>query len=133
MAEGKRTTKFIRGAHALGLGRHLVMGGLLSVAAAVPIVAKAATVTIIGDGALSCGKWISERGADGKPFQVRQAWVFGYLSGMATGVGSDALAPAAVDHASIVVWMDNYCQANPLDPVSKAASALFYELAKRSR
>jgi hypothetical protein len=64
-------------------------------------------------GGPSCGQWINERDATGKkPGEWNSAWLLGYLSGLAAGMGKDILKE--IESLSIYLWMDNYCRANPL-------------------
>lgn len=79
-------------------------------------------------GSRPCGSWVKEK-EQNIPRLAGGAWLTGYLSGLAFGSGKDVLRGA--DAASIKLWIDNYCQANPLDNVDDAANALFFELARR--
>lgn len=83
-------------------------------------------------GARSCGDWLKYKptGEDKAwPRMVAESWLVGYLSGIAVGVGKDALKGASA--SSLFVWMDNYCQANPLDDIDDGGNKLYFELAKR--
>jgi hypothetical protein len=62
-------------------------------------------------------------------------WVAGYLSA-ANNVAfvndkEDVLKGSDFD--GLMAWIDNYCRANPLDTVEKAAVQLLAELIVRSR
>ena len=77
-------------------------------------------------GAQSCGVWIEDREA--KRFPV-QAWVIGYLSGIASATDSNFLQ--ATDLPSIALWVDKFCRANPLKDISDAGNELARELMAR--
>jgi len=51
-------------------------------------------------------------------------WVFGFLSAKALNSVSMSAALKATDAEGIIHWIDNYCQANPLDSIDVAAAAL---------
>ena len=89
------------------------------------------TARYVGPG--SCGAWSQLRG-----LQVTQPakavplnWILGYLSGRAAATGFDLLDVVDIESAS--VWIDNYCQANPLDFLGTAAARLGDELERRAR
>jgi hypothetical protein len=91
---------------------------------------NASAVQIRGVG--SCGEWITETTETPTKFNTRfydEAWLIGYLSGLAVGTNTDFLA--GTDHQSIYLWVTNYCQANPLDDLAKAAKALYMKLKER--
>jgi len=50
-------------------------------------------------------------------------WVFGYLSGV-----QEVVALNSTDNGAIMVWINNYCQANPLNDIGTAAQKLLIEL-----
>ena len=79
-------------------------------------------------GALSCGEWVKERKEDGWETVVTISWVSGYLTAY------NLLAPDTynilgnTDRESVYLWIDNYCQANPLNDLSDAMVHLAIEL-----
>jgi len=75
-------------------------------------------------GMSSCGGWLT-RGT-GELAQMRQAWVIGYLSGRAAATDKDFLT--GIDDATIFLWLDNFCRANPNKDVEDGAAALAAEL-----
>lgn len=79
----------------------------------------------------SCGEWVQEtqRNGNGKPDASSSFWLLGYLSGLATYSGKDALKGTTTE--SLYVWVSNYCQKNPLDNLADAGGELFRELARR--
>jgi hypothetical protein len=85
-------------------------------------------------GERSCGRWLETRpsGVDrnnGEAVVATEGWLVGFMAGLAMGTGRDALR--GTDLPSMAAWVDNYCKANPLDGLSNAGEALFFELAKR--
>jgi len=86
--------------------------------------AQSETVTI--KGSRSCGTWIQDRKINDAIDS--ETWVIGYLSGIAVSYNKDILRNS--DNSSLYLWIDNYCQKNPLNRISHAAKELANELAK---
>jgi hypothetical protein len=80
-------------------------------------------------GGPSCGEWVQDRRANGTPDTANGFWLLGYMSGLASGMGKDILQ--RTDAASIYLWMDNYCKANPLNKVGQGGNTLSDELAQK--
>ncbi|MGF6837094.1 hypothetical protein QF001_000961 [Paraburkholderia youngii] len=76
----------------------------------------------------SCGMWV-KRKTDQLVDMGNTSWLMGFMTGIAVGTGVDMLANA--DGESLELWMDNYCQAHPLDNVGTGAAALAIELRSR--
>ena len=54
----------------------------------------------------------------------------GYLSGIALALDKDFWGQPgsnALDSASVYLWMDNYCRANPLKDIADGGELLFQE------
>jgi hypothetical protein len=83
-----------------------------------------------GVGLHSCGDWTR---AHSYPISIEEvteeAWLGGFMSAM-DEAGPGPRNPQ-VDFFAMVGWVSNYCQANPLDDLATAASALRVELMKR--
>jgi len=84
-------------------------------------------------GTRSCSKWTEERRyADSAkelnrvPVLITRSWFLGYLSGRAAASGKDFLK--GTDSDSIVLWLDNYCRADPRADLDKAGNDLAREL-----
>ena len=107
------------------------------------------TYSVIGAGKVSCGSFITESKSRGPLFWSEVSWIEGYVSGangaMQTDLYNqypgDALAPARQrldffrtthDTKAMIVWMESYCRAHPLNNLADAASALAGELLSRS-
>ena len=76
----------------------------------------------------SCGNWVESRQA--KRSYLERAhnggWLLGFMSGLAMKSGIDYLAKS--DKDSLLLWVDNYCKANPLEYLDKAGYELEKEL-----
>jgi hypothetical protein len=68
---------------------------------------------------VSCGTWWAER-RDVVLHADATQWVLGFLS----GVSASGPVLKQSDHNAIELWIDNYCQANPLDKLATAAAKL---------
>jgi hypothetical protein len=83
--------------------------------------AEAADHTGMGNGTASCGTWTVAR-RDGRAV-AHQEWVLGFLTGFGFGRAGNSDPLNGVDGQWVWVWIDNYCQAHPLDPILKAGIA----------
>ncbi len=86
---------------------------------------------VTGHGYNSCGAWAEARNKGKLVSMPFEAWVQGYLSGI-NGLDyfkTDILKDS--DYKSWFVWIDNYCQQNPLEKISMAALQLAGELYNR--
>jgi hypothetical protein len=114
-----------RGPPRIGLVWWLILGLILCAAVGRAQQPTPPLIRIIGQGTLSCGSWVSERRkgpAAWEPLPY-ESWILGFLSGI--GVGSNgALNPLqGVDAEAVWAWIDNYCQAHPLEHRREAGSA----------
>jgi hypothetical protein len=95
--------------------------------------------TTLGVGNRSCGSWIEARRSVGLLPDVYEGWIAGYLSGSNAIISyeyhTDDLAQAQkqTDARGLYAWIDNYCQAHPLNSIAQAADALSGELIQRAR
>ena len=82
-------------------------------------------------GASDCGEWVSES----KSNISMRTWLLGFM----TGLGAMHELSGKTDNPlskinsvqQIFLWMDNYCQKNPLKTVSLGGVDLFFELIKK--
>ena len=91
-------------------------------------------IQVLGAGNSSCGTWLDNREADDDdPWEtiIDSQWVNGYLTGRQDGEASGLTEQQTSDAAARNIWLDNYCQANPLDDLTDAARGLWHELASR--
>jgi hypothetical protein len=101
---------------------------------------RAQSVTTLGFGNKSCSAWIEARRAHNAAADVFECWVAGFLSGSNSiiasnpALGIDTLKQVSVqgEAQGLWAWIDNYCQANPLNSVATAADALGGELIRRA-
>lgn len=82
-------------------------------------------------GARSCGEWTQQRNKAGWEALATEAWIAGYLSGLAFQSGKSFLK--GTDNPSLFLWIDNYCRTNPLDDVADASNELAAELIRKKR
>jgi hypothetical protein len=83
--------------------------------------------TIYGFGARSCGAWVEARREESLTATAYEGWMLGFVSGYGYG-SEDQLR--VTDAKAMSVWLDNYCQAHPLDTIAVASQALVRELAR---
>jgi len=97
---------------------------------------NAQQVTVLGN--TSCGEWVGTRATKDQPgisnnaWLIDKAWLNGFLSGINVGDLSHDLLKNA-DNESIYLWLDNYCNSNPLGSVSEGAAILSRELSKKKK
>ena len=76
-----------------------------------------------------CGQWVTSKS------ETRKAWLIGYVSGLSAmhelnGKNNNPLGKISSPQ-QIYVWIDNYCQKNPLKTVGDGGIELFIELMKK--
>lgn len=76
----------------------------------------------------SCGEWTGRK-SNAIEEAHDKSWLYGALSTIAMIKKVDILAHT--DAESIDLWMDNYCQAHPLDSLLEGAADLSFELSRR--
>jgi hypothetical protein len=96
---------------------------------------EAQNYNLIGSGTESCGSWSAHRHEyrQGAPvthgMQIAQqeaSWVLGFLSGIGFMHHNDDDPLDGVDANGVWVWIDNYCQAHPIEAIGQAAA--FYSV-----
>ena len=80
-------------------------------------------------GVPSCGTWVKETNEDQWQIVATRGWLVGFLTGLAVASDKDVLR--GTDNASWYLWVNNYCQANPLKKLDSAGYILFLELSKQ--
>jgi hypothetical protein len=78
-------------------------------------------------GKYDCGEWFTSA--------LARYWLGGYLSGLNAAnlyPGKDPLDKLNSSD-QMILWMDNYCKANPLRSVGEGANALYLELARTKK
>jgi hypothetical protein len=109
--------------HALGGHKGLTCATFLLV-----MLASRDAMALATMGDRSCGTWATRK-QDFTTDISSTAWLTGFMTGMAVGTSVDVLRD--VDGDSVLLWMDNYCKAHPLDKVATGAATLFIELRGR--
>jgi hypothetical protein len=110
---------------------------LLPIAFAVALIssAKASDYAIAGGGLSLCGAWTTAR-RDGQAIGFEE-WIAGFLSGfgdLAASVPIPEMDPLrGLNTQTVRAWVDNYCQAHPLERIVQAAEALARERANHHR
>ena len=84
-----------------------------------------------GTGGKSCGTWQEDRRAGGFKKTILATWVTGYVTGYNAWVEGSNDVGEGTDIDGLLAWIDNYCAENPLNSISKAASALIWHLMTR--
>jgi hypothetical protein len=109
---------------------HILKSSVLSSALACLFAGTSAYAQTIFGG-YDCGQWTHR-----PKNHPMESWVAGYISGLNSMHALSGLKPNdpldelnSLDQA--IVWMDNFCKANPLRKVDGAALALFGELKTR--
>ena len=80
----------------------------------------------------SCGFWTEQRRI-GTGSQAYQGWVLGFISGLNWFGDGDGNVGPGVKAEGLTGWIDQYCQAHPLDSITTAGFELAKELRRRSR
>ena len=81
-------------------------------------------------GAYPCGKWVKDRSNHDWAALADESKLAGYLSGIASASRKDFLRNT--DSDSLFLWVDNYCQENPLDNLYDAGNKLSRELIRKN-
>jgi hypothetical protein len=82
-------------------------------------------------GAVGCGDWVKERKQETWSKVISEARAISYLSGLAIGTDKDFLR--GTGNESLFLWIDNYCQRNPLEDIYDAGYYLSLELIKNKK
>ena len=80
-------------------------------------------------GQRTCRLWLVHKGRTSEISWTQiaaQQWLAGYLSGLATGTGVDALKD--VNMEAIYMSMDNFCRANPTMSLKDGGDRIFDDL-----
>ncbi len=91
-----------------------------------------ANTLLYGAGTESCGSWLEERklGHSSLVYNHYVGWVTGYVSGFMVSVGSGVYRDTDLD--AMLVYIDNYCQENPIEQFGNGARLLVFDLRKPS-
>ena len=88
---------------------------------------QASAYNLIGAGADFCGRWTADRRLPQNHAAAQdEQWALGFLSGIGY-VGQKGDNPLdGLDAQAVFAWFDNYCQANPLLNIGRAAAAFYW-------
>jgi hypothetical protein len=74
----------------------------------------------------SCGQWLRDSAKDYAP---GQQWMLGYISGaIAVRASNQATPLRKTDSDGVFAFLNQYCQAHPLDRMTRAARFLYEAL-----
>jgi hypothetical protein len=80
-------------------------------------------------GAFDCGQWVNSK------TDLRKAWVLGFMSGMSMATSVNKLDGDWLNKVNssdqIFLFIDNYCQKNPLRKIETAGVVLYIELTSK--
>jgi hypothetical protein len=102
----------------------------LLVLLSVPAKSDVSTV-VLGSGSASCNTWSGDRQRNQSNSQLNQAWVLGYVTAYNFHKPTQDSMTKPMEPRQIMLWIDNYCDANPEKNIADAAKALIEELTGR--
>jgi hypothetical protein len=86
---------------------------------------------VLGYGVQSCGAYVTERsGGNDNPFR---GWLTGYLTRYNYAVGHTYNMLGSTDLDGALLWLENYCRANPLDDFEIATRKLIAALSPKKQ
>jgi hypothetical protein len=87
---------------------------------------------VLGPGSASCVTWNGDRRRNESHSQLNQSWVLGFVTAynLYRPASQDG-SPRPMDSRAMMVWIDNYCDANPLKDIFDAAQALVEDMEGR--
>lgn len=88
---------------------------------------------ILGSGGASCGTWNADRQRNEARSQLNQAWVLGFVTAYNQYKPLHESMSKPMDSKSMMIWIDNYCDAHPQMDISDAAKALIEDLTGRGQ
>jgi len=95
-------------------------------------------VAVGGSGQDSCSAWTQGRSATTDEARYASQSRIDWISGFFTAVNffaepSGSLHGGIDDRDGMIAWIDNYCRANPADPLFVAATDLVFDLRNNPR
>lgn len=105
---------------------------LLVVAVSLSALWAAPASAVSAMGTRSCAQWADARSQPGSAERFSaEAWLVGFLSGMAAALNRDILA--GVSQQSLTAWMDAYCRRHPRSNTGEGGFDLVNELSARMK
>ncbi len=86
------------------------------------------TYTVLGVGSISCGTVLEEYRRDTLLYKSMETWITGYFTAINYHVYDGKNIQHGTDINSVMLWIRNYRQANPLKDLEKATKSLYIEL-----
>lgn len=79
---------------------------------------------------VDCGRWAKDRKLD--KADILEAFVIGYLNGLSLGHGEEFwnAGHAPISRDAVFLWLDKYCDMNPLNYLSDGVDELFNQRAE---
>ena len=97
-----------------------------------PAVSDERESTMLGAGGTSCGEFIAGKEKYGTVSLVHISWAQGFLTGLNVKYLEILESVTELpDRAAMELWIENYCQENPLDNFGFAIRKLWRELRAR--
>jgi hypothetical protein len=90
--------------------------------------AQGGSLLVFGAGAVSCGAWLQHAQPEDADHVVMASWFDGYLTAANQKLNEDSQTASLGQNTEGTgrdAWISRYCQANPHDPLLRAASTLF--------
>lgn len=87
---------------------------------------------VLGLGASSCGKFISDTSGDVIDRNGYMSWLTGYITSFNEFTPTDGNITRDTDVDGVLYWIENYCKENPTVSFGNAASAALLFLEKTS-
>jgi len=101
---------------------------VLSFAITTPAMAVDKDGTYEIQGNISCGVWAKDSGDAGWAFTVDHSWMAGYITAFNQQTPGVFSILNTIDMESVYLWMDKYCQENPLSNLVVGMEILTKEL-----
>jgi len=79
-------------------------------------------------GKSSCGEWVKNRSVGKWPALTMETWISGFITAYNIYVSDVHSIIGNTDKESVHLWMDKYCQENPLSNLSYGMELLTIEL-----
>jgi hypothetical protein len=113
--------------------RRAMLVVLVSALISLPCVAKDVNghYVVLSMGTKTCGEYVSDFKADERGKLDNSIWVAGFLTAYNIYTKGTKNISRNTDPAAWDLWINNYCERNPLDQVADAAVALVKELKSR--
>ncbi len=101
---------------------------VLSFAITTPVTAADKDELYSAQGNVSCGDWVKDRKKDGWVNITNINWIVGYITAYNSQMPDVYNILGSTDMESVYLWMDKYCQENPLGKLSYGMELLTHEL-----